>query len=1137
MGRDAVFFHHPDGVETNRSNLMGRHAAGEGFLRGYVRHSGAKEFHAHTMSADHFKDFVGRIHDFSGINPPCRRIGPDQMDGDGVPATLMLPGPDLSPFAWRRRMRGNASFSLCGLNHTVASARVMDSLGSLITAPVMPWDALVCTSEASKSAMNHVMESYVDYLGDRIGVKPPCELLMPVIPLGVDCQAFSRSAAALADRNNLRTGLGISPDDMVLLFVGRLSFHAKAHPVAMYMAAESAARRSGKKLHIIQAGWFANDSIEREFRETAREFCPSVNAIFLDGRDADVRRRIWRAADIFVSLSDNIQETFGLTPIEAMAAGLPVVVSDWDGYRETVTDGVHGFTVPTWMPGAGYGEDLIISPELDIFSSADEHVYDRYCGNVSQATVVDTDACADALSMLCADTDKRLAMGEAGRERALEVFDWQVIVSQYQDLWEEQDARRTRTSLDSIEASGRPSLPPLRADPFAMFAAYPTKLIDATTRIHLVEGADATSVKARLAFGMNNFAVTKMMDEAAMTSIVELLATEGSQNVMDVQRVMRDVPSEKVFRSIGWMAKMHIVRLTSPSGVRSHTSTGDDASANQDKQPIGHGRGGYEDTLDVIEGRILAHPDGEDDLAGLPYNELMSRAASARATGNLSVAAVLLQKASLLMPDEVDVNVQMGELLAGGGRYDAAIECLRRATSAHGESLAAYTNLGKVLFLRGDEAEGIHCFRKAVRIGPEDGEARYLLGAALRRAGASGEAAQCLRIATELDPDLNEARYHLGLSYRALGRTEDAEQVFADALRKQPENRFVQAAILTMAAVEAGQQATDSGNGHRIAMHLSRPADFNILYPVFEAVGHRHWPMISGDACEIADFKPAVVMTTNARMAALRAHVPDAKMVHVPSTPVRRENEVALCAAADAVCAVTAADQVALVAAGIPARRVWLSGLPAADPVFSGAVARRSAQRESGDLRTHLLFAPSYQPDISAAPVLSEALAQLCNEQRGDYLVRILPDPVSFESQPGWIAGWRALAAGRDDMVLIEDRGANVLDLMADTDVLIGDFSDTAFLFLAFDKPMVLLLNEDAAVSEEHLSQQHIDLLKSAAHTITGSELLEPTLGEVTENPGIDAEQRARIRSIVFESYGDGKAGHRVIAKLGDLLR
>jgi glycogen synthase len=56
-------------------------------------------------------------------------------------------------------------------------------------------------------------------------------------------------------------------------------------------------------------------------------------------------------------MSDNIQETFGLTPLEAMAAGLPVIVGDWDGYKDTVRDGVDGFRIPSLMPPAPLGTD------------------------------------------------------------------------------------------------------------------------------------------------------------------------------------------------------------------------------------------------------------------------------------------------------------------------------------------------------------------------------------------------------------------------------------------------------------------------------------------------------------------------------------------------------------------------------------------------------------------------------------------------------------------------------------------------------------------------------------------------------------------------------------------------------------
>ena len=42
--------------------------------------------------------------------------------------------------------------------------------------------------------------------------------------------------------------LNIHPDDIVILFVGRLSFHAKAHPLVMYQALERAATATGRQL-------------------------------------------------------------------------------------------------------------------------------------------------------------------------------------------------------------------------------------------------------------------------------------------------------------------------------------------------------------------------------------------------------------------------------------------------------------------------------------------------------------------------------------------------------------------------------------------------------------------------------------------------------------------------------------------------------------------------------------------------------------------------------------------------------------------------------------------------------------------------------------------------------------------------
>lgn len=109
----------------------------------------------------------------------------------------------------------------------------------------------------------------------------------------------------------------------------------------MYLGLEAAvsALPAGARLHLILSGWYANATLERGFREAVPALCPSVNLIVIDGRTPEARTDVWHAADLFTSLSDNIQESFGLTPIEAMAAGLPRVGTDLDGYRDTIIDG------------------------------------------------------------------------------------------------------------------------------------------------------------------------------------------------------------------------------------------------------------------------------------------------------------------------------------------------------------------------------------------------------------------------------------------------------------------------------------------------------------------------------------------------------------------------------------------------------------------------------------------------------------------------------------------------------------------------------------------------------------------------------------------------------------------------------
>ena len=366
-----------------------------------------------------------------------------------------------------------------------------------------------------------------------------------------DWIAPSKRGAARAE---LRKRLGIAADDIALLFVGRLSYHAKAHPLPMYLGLEAASKRTGVRLHLIQAGWFANQAIERQFKEAAERFCPSVRAAFVDGRKPEVRSSIWHAADIFTSLSDNIQETFGLTPLEAMAAGLPVVVSDWNGYRATVRDGIDGFMVPSVLPPAGAGHDLAFRYAADLDN------YDRYLGHVSQSAGIDTEATAEAYSRLIADPALRRRFGEAGRQYARERFDWRVVIAAYQDLWTELAARRAKADIVAPRAAGRPANP-LRPDPFALFAGYPSHVLGPDDRIALAPGAGAGKLAVFLAEPTTNLAAGLFAPRAECEQLVSTLAETGPRSVGDILSPLDPANSVVMQRTLVCLAKTGVVRI------------------------------------------------------------------------------------------------------------------------------------------------------------------------------------------------------------------------------------------------------------------------------------------------------------------------------------------------------------------------------------------------------------------------------------------------------------------------------------------------------------------------------------------------------------------------------------------------
>ena len=549
----AILFE-PDGYMLDGPKLMGRQAAGNAFLRAAVAARGGQSLCAYTPHKHSAEIFMQVI---KGIDQSAegRWVPSDRLDILGQLGHLYLPGPGLDAAAKLRLRVNPAAYSLTGVTHTVASHGAMDSITGMLSAPVMPWDALICTSTAVKHSVDILLKAERENLGWRFGTKLNVTLPhMPVIPLGVHCADYDFTAA---ERRTARSALGINDDEVVALFVGRLSFHAKAHPHPMYLGLEAAAQRTGKKITLIECGWFANEHIQQAFVSGAAQTCSSVRSIVIDGKVQKLTRQSWAAADIFISMSDNIQESFGLTPIEAMATGLPAVVTDWDGYKDTVRDGVDGFRIPTWMPSTGSVEFLARMHESNMSN------YDMYCGYACQTVSVDVQVLSERLADLVADADLRQRIGEAGRKRARKVYDWAVVYSQYQELWAELNRIRQAAMSKPVwrnRVKDAPREAASRMDPSRSFGHFPTESIAFSSMVELHSGASVEAYRGFAKHALFSYVAKILPTEQAVEKYFALLA-DKPLNIRELA-LQSALNEASTVLAISVLAKMGLVVLS-----------------------------------------------------------------------------------------------------------------------------------------------------------------------------------------------------------------------------------------------------------------------------------------------------------------------------------------------------------------------------------------------------------------------------------------------------------------------------------------------------------------------------------------------------------------------------------------------
>jgi len=327
-------------------------------------------------------------------------------------------------------------------------------------------DCIVATSRTGRQAV----ENQFAALRRDYGLPPesfPAPRLA-LIPLGVDPDEFQEPSRDT--REAARAALNLPQGRVLSLVFGRISHYSKMDLLPLLRAYQSLFAQGVDRASagLILAGWVEEgDDFPGIVQELARNIGLELRVFARP--DPLTKARLYEACDLFVSIADNPQETFGLTLLEAAAAGLPVVASDYDGYKDLAVHGETGLLVPTVGPAATPAADLM----APLLPDNQYHLY------LAQSLAVDVNALARALESLTASPRLRLDLGRAGRRRALAEFSWPSVIKRHLALWDELNA------LPVDEARARSARHPLHPAFGPLFGHYPTQTLAPEARLVL----------------------------------------------------------------------------------------------------------------------------------------------------------------------------------------------------------------------------------------------------------------------------------------------------------------------------------------------------------------------------------------------------------------------------------------------------------------------------------------------------------------------------------------------------------------------------------------------------------------------------------------------------------------------------
>ena len=513
---------------------VGRSFANHNFIRALWRHGTFDEYHFFLHSPSHQKPFEEKHgpHLNSLPAPPKVRLFsrvdlPRMMKEEEY--TVFHQSDHIRMFNTLCHFRNShGAFPVTAFIHSLSYPSFHGKYLEMMLGGVTANDAILCSSSSGKRVLTRMFEE----LTERCRLPSPA-VRLEVVPFGLETEDLDR-----LDRKQCRQEQGLSDSEVMGLCLGRFSEYDKMDLFPLLQAFQKI-YQPGLPWRMVLAGSVASVDYVRmmELWIKALGIREAVQ-IRTDISDQE-KFSLFKAADFFVSPSDNLQETFGITLLEAMAAGLPLVVSDFDGYRDLAGPDF-ARRIPT-----RWGKLDLLAPE-GYAPLLDEAMLHRF---FAQSICVDINGMAGALKDFFSQPGLCEEMGRKARKRFEEGYAAPGVIRQLEDLWSH---LKENYSLAHRRSGPNPVFP----DFYRAFSHYCTEELTPATKVS--KSAFAVNL---LAIGSQYPLLADMRQIVDWKGVMEVIlcAFEGKT----VEEIIRHLggEEEKTYYLILWMLKHGILEI------------------------------------------------------------------------------------------------------------------------------------------------------------------------------------------------------------------------------------------------------------------------------------------------------------------------------------------------------------------------------------------------------------------------------------------------------------------------------------------------------------------------------------------------------------------------------------------------